>query len=238
MSIFVKSANAVEEDKAGRQLLESAVYDAKIVCAYLQPSSNPASKSQKLIVQLDVNGTTITDEETVLNVNGTNTWKNDPTKLLSGFLKMNAFCYVASGVELADIPFEEKDIKINSFQGEQLVKRQVAVSLIGKKIKVGLFKATVNRKQNQGGNWVWTTATKDTNMVDKYFSEDGRTHSEMVKGTAAEFIHTWKSKYLGKHVQRLTKEPTVPWIEPTTTGTPANAAPTAPTTSIFAQMKQ
>ena len=71
MSIFVKSANAVEEDKAGRQLLESAVYDAKIVCAYLQPSSNPASKSQKLIVQLDVNGTTITDEETVLNVNGT-----------------------------------------------------------------------------------------------------------------------------------------------------------------------
>ena len=151
---------------------------------------------------------------------------------------MNAFCYVASGVELADIPFEEKDIKINSFQGEQLVKRQVAVSLIGKKIKVGLLKATVNRKQNQGGNWVWTTATKDTNLVDKYFSEDGRTHSEMVKGTAAEFIHTWKSKYLGKHVQRLTKEPTVPWIEPTTTGTPANAAPTAPTTSIFAQMKQ
>ena len=44
MSIFVKSANAVEEDKAGRQLLESAVYDAKIVCAYLQPSSNPAIK--------------------------------------------------------------------------------------------------------------------------------------------------------------------------------------------------
>lgn len=235
MGIFdnVKKDKTVEEDRAGVTLLESAIYDATIKCAYLEPIGE--KRSQKMIVILKVKDKELTDEEVVLNTEGSNTCKKDPNKLLPGFLKMNALVYLASnGQELDSISFEEKDIKIynRKERAEQVVRRQVATGLIGRPVKVGIQHAKLSRQQQQSGVWVDTDKTYETNVVDKYFDTTGRTHAESVAAKEPEFIHTWKNKFMGKVVDKTSKK-AVPWIEPTGT----SGSVTTATKSIFDQNK-
>lgn len=222
--------NTVEEDKAGYTLLESGVYDAVIKCMYLQPIGS--KQSQKAVVILNIGNKDITDEEVVLNTEGRNTQKKDETKLLPGFLKMNAFSYVTCGKELQELGFEEKDIKIynKKERKEEVVRRQVAVELIGKPVKVGLQHAILSRQQEQNGVWVSTDRTYESNIVDKYFSVDGKTHSEMIQNKSPEFIDSWKTRFNKQKVNKTDKQ-VVPYIEKPESG----AVSTTPTKSLFAQ---
>lgn len=218
------SNNTVEEDHVGKQFLPSDVYEATVKLAYLEPIGQ--EKSKKMCVILDVNGQTVQADEIVLNKTGTNKTNKDPNKLLPGFLKINSLCVCALGKELKDISFEEKDIKIKVKGVEEVAKRLVPVELVGKLVGVGIQKAICSRQQKQGGQYVATDRTYETNLADKYFNKEGKTHSEIREGKEAGYMATWLEKNKGKTFNKVPSN-AVPWIEQTgvqaSTGQPAKS---------------
>lgn len=206
------SNNTVEEDRAGKVLLPSDIYEAKIKLAYLEPIGS--EKSKKMCVILDIQDHSVQADETVLNRAGTNKTYKDPNKLLPGFLKINSLCVCALGKELKDISFEEKDIKIKVKGVEEVAKRLVPVELVGKSVCVGIQKAVCSRQQKQGGEYVHTDRTYECNLADKYFSTEGKTHAEIKEGKEAAYCSIWLEKNKGKTFNKVPSN-VVPFIEQT-----------------------
>ena len=227
---FNTTTEAVEEDRVGKKLLVSGVYQGTIKLAYLESVGSAGSK--KLIVLLDVEDTEIKDSEIVLNSSGTNLCK-DGKKLLPGFLKMNAMCVCATGAELGKQAFEEKDIEIWENREKKVAKRMVAVTLLGKQVLVGIQNAICSTSQKQGDTWVNTDKTYTTNLVDKYFGLNGKTHKEIVTNAEPVYIDTWKEKFEGR--EGINKVPAN--VKPYIANTPAGnlGGNGKPATSIFSK---
>lgn len=185
--------------------IDSAVYDGKIKAAYAGKSDGGAH-SMTFVVGITVNGQAREYKETiyVTNKQGQNYYEKDGKKNpLPGYVTANDICLLSTGHELNAQDFEERVIKIWSYEAKAEVptKVQMAVDLIGKDITLAILKSVVDKtaKNDATGAYEPTGETREENNIDKAFhTESGRTVSEVVGKRDGEFKGQWADKNTGQ----------------------------------------
>lgn len=192
-----------KDSVGGGYTRESDVYRMKIVGAYLSTSSSGAHSLN--VTFKDGDGEI---KQTFWITSGKEKgckpyYEKDGKKtFLPGFLQANSLCLLTADKEISDMVPEQKLVNIYNADAKKEVPTQVPVlmDIIGKEIKVGLLKQTVNKNVKGGdGTYHPTNETRDENEVDKLFSASNDMTSTEIKAQAKEatFINTWLGKWKG-----------------------------------------
>ena len=193
---------AARDVLGGGGVLESDVYDGKIVMAYAGKSDGGANF---LDIKIQVNdGRFYSERVYVTNKQGENYYTKDGKKIpLPGFTTANDLALMSTGFDLAGQDFEEKVVPIYNFDSKTEVptKVQVAVGMLGKPITIAVLKQIEDKtkKNDANGQYEPTGEFRDTNTIDKVFhNESGKTVSEFVGKKDATFQAAWRDKNKGK----------------------------------------
>lgn len=230
---------AEERDSVGSGgPIDSGIYNCNIALAYINKA---ASGAMGLVLNLKTDtGREI--RQTLWMTSGTakggkNYYEKDGEKhYLPGFNHANSLALLTVGKEISQLETETKVVNVYSVEAKTEIptKVEMLVDLLGKDIKVGVIKQTVDKTKKNENTGVYepTGETRDENEIDKLFrARDNMTTAE-IRGQAetATFIETWSNKWTGKTRDRSKG----------TSGTPgapkaAGAATTKkPTNSLFA----
>jgi hypothetical protein len=142
----------------GRSLFDSDIYEATVSVAYTSVSKSGA-KAVNLILNM---GKDKQYRETIYVSSNTAkggksyTERDGKTYPMIGFTLINDLCIVATGLPLTSQDLEEKLINIYDFEARKEVPRSTdcLVNLHGKKVKVALIKALVNKQEkNSAGEY-------------------------------------------------------------------------------------
>ena len=201
------AANQIETDRTANTsygVLPSDIYDGVVKYAYMDKSQGgtPCVK-----VVLEVNGTTI-----------------------PGMQTFNSLAYVTKGIMGTELKMEEKVIKKYNWQTKSEVPTKVSCfsELINAKVKVGIKEFLKHKVQKMpDGSYVPTTEVKAVNIVDKYYSVDGKTAQEIAGNAPAEYGPNWVTAYKGKKFEEKLK---VDPIDVSSQATPFDTEPAAPNT--------
>lgn len=201
----------------GYQPLDTDVYDADIKVAYAGKSSGGA---HSVTFIADAGGREYRETFWITNKQGQNYFeaKDKDGKLtgkkqaLPGFTVVDDICLIATGSPLSDQPTEEKVVKIYDpeSRSEKPTGVPVLVDLVGKKVKLGIIRATENQtEKDNSGNYVPKAdgSTRDVNFVDKVFHpEQLMTVVEAKNGAEkATFHDSWIEKNRGITRDRTVK---------------------------------
>lgn len=225
----------------GSRVLDSGVYDAKIVTAYVTKSGGGA-------VGMVLNLKTSAGKElrqTLWMTSGTEkgcknfyTDKNGDKQYLPGFILANSLCLLAAGKEISSLDTEQKVIPVYNAEAKSEIPTKVdmLMDLVGKDIVAGVIRQVVDKtkKNPTTGAYEATGETREENEIDKFFrARDRMTTAEIrAQATEASFVKTWAEKWTGK-VKEKAKGTAA---GAGTAGLPGKAPAAAgkPTTSLFA----
>ena len=159
---------------------------------------------------------------------------NGEKHYLPGFAMANAIAVMTTGQELGTLETEVKVANVyNKEAGKEIpTKVDVITDLVGKVFIGGILKQLSNKTaQDAAGVYQPTGETREENVLDKIFSENGLTMAELRAGqTEGSFLTDWVAKWKGQIKDRSTKGGATG-----TAGVPAAAAPAAkPAKSLFA----
>lgn len=232
MSIFenlqTKNLEAPKDSLGGFSVLESGIYLAKIKAVYITMSKNNAMAAN---VIADIDGREYREQLWVTNANGENWYVNKKTGhkvALDGFTQLNDICLCATGKELCDMETEPRMFNIYNTEAKKEVPTEVPtiVELIGKEVRLGIMKETVNKRvKGADGNYVDSNETRDENHINKVFHAEKRlTVNEARAGkTEPVFYDKWLAKNEGQTRNRAK----------TVGSTPSAGAAKQPTRSLF-----
>lgn len=233
---------ADEKDSLGgsRGAMESGIYGAKIVHAYIKKSDGGA-------IALEVNLKTSNDRElrqTFWMTSGTakgckNYYedKQGDKQYLPGFVMANALCLLTVGKEISALETEQKVIPLynKDAKAEVPTKVDMLMDLVGQEVIAAVIKQTVDKTvKNDAGVYVPTGETREENEVDKFFRARDRMTTAEIRAQAdtAVFVETWAQKWSGK--VRDKSKGAAAGASAGTAGLPKPAATTSkPTTSLF-----
>lgn len=239
--------NSIEEEKdtlgGGRNILPSGVYPMTIKEAYFD-----VKESEAVFLHLDFedgSGGYVSANWCVRSgakKGKRNFWiDQDGVKhYLPDFNKANALAQLATGKQLAEQDVENLTIQIYDFvtKAKKPQKRDVLMSLRGKKVLLGVHHVIDNKQKKVGNDYVDTNDKKEFNDIHKVFcaheKHEGKTLSELKdkKCEKADFIHRWKEKYNDQIQDLFTPVAGAPTSGmPTGTGAPGNEAES--TDSLF-----
>ena len=197
----------------GRQLFNTGVYDGVCKLAFTGKSDGGASFMRFLIV---IDGKEY--EETIYFTNkaGENFYKDKDDgkkQQMPGFVTVNEFCLAATGEELSDQDFEERQIEVWDNEEKKKVRqaRSVAIGLIDVPVKIAIRKFIENKSvKGSDGKYTDTTETREGNEIVKSFHpESSLTIPEIKQGIKAgkdistlepKFITDWAERYGADHV--------------------------------------
>jgi hypothetical protein len=204
----IKSDESVanERDSVGGSVLDSALYPAKVVLAYLIQATSGAVG---LVLNLktsegrDIRSTTYMTSGR--EKGGTNfyTDKEGAKQYLPGYLLANSLSLLTIGKEISELTTETKVVSAYSKEAKADVptKVEMLVDLLGQEILVGLIKQTVDKnvKNEATGKYVPTGETREENEIDKFFrASDRMTTAEIrAQATEAAFAAIWEAKHKG-----------------------------------------
>jgi len=229
---------AGERDSVGGSVLDSALYKAKVILAYLTKASSGA-------VGLVLNLKTEAGREirqTIYMTSGTAkggtnyyTNKDGEKQYLPGFLVANSLALLTIGKEISDVATETKVVNAYSKEAKADVptKVEMLVELLGQEILVGLIRQTVDKNQkNDAGEYIPTGETRDENEIDKLFrARDRMTVAEIrAQAQSADFADKWEAKFTGV-VKNKSKGA---GANAGTAGAPKTAGTPKPKASLFA----
>ena len=234
------SDTSIQEEKdslGGSFVLESNAYTLTITLPYIMKSAGGA---MGLVLHC------VTPEgknyrETLWVTSGTakgckNYYEttNGEKRYLPGFAMANAIAVMTTGQELGTLETEVKVANVyNKEAGKEIpTKVDVITDLVGKVFIGGILKQLSNKTaQDAAGVYQPTGETREENVLDKIFSENGLTMAELRAGqTEGSFLTDWVAKWKGQIKDRSTKGGATG-----TAGVPAAAAPAAkPAKSLFA----
>ena len=185
----------------GGNLLESGVYDMVIKMAYFDKSKGGAK-----CLNLTCKGEDdINFRQTIYFTNkaGKPFYERDGKKhTLPGYNQLNALSFLSKGIEFKDINVEEKTVNVYDYDERKEVPmpREVAMDLIGAKVKLGLTKTIENKNTLQGNTYKPTNTKRTFNEISKVFRQsDGLTVTEVKAGLAtADFLPKWEAEWTGK----------------------------------------
>lgn len=238
-------AEAEDRLGGGRQLFDTGIYENAMCKLVFAGASDKGAKFMRFLVQIDGKDY----EETIYFTNkaGENFYKDKADgkkQQMPGFVTVNEFCLAATGQELSDQDFEERQIEVWDNEKKQKVRqaRSVATGLIDVPITLALRKFIENKSvKADDGSYVDTDETRESNEIIKCFHPETRaTVAEIKKAQAADkpieakFIDEWAAKYGADHVaDKRTKKGN----SGGTSGAPPKAGATAdkPKNSLFSK---
>lgn len=225
----------------GNRIIDSGVYDAKVVTAYVTKSAGGAVG---LVLNLKTNaGQEI--RQTMWMTSGTEkgcknfyTDKNGDKQYLPGFILANSLCLLAAGKEISSLDTEQKVIPVYNAEAKSEIPTKVdmLMDLVGKDIVVGVIRQVVDKtkKSPTTGAYEATGETREENEIEKFFRARDRMTTAEIRAQAPEatFVKTWAEKWTGK-VKEKAKGAAA---GAGTAGLPGKAPAAAgkPTTSLFA----
>ena len=226
------AANQIEADRAANTsygVLPSDIYDGVVKYAYMDKSQGgtPCVK-----VVLEVNGKIIEETHYIAYKDTGKPYKtvNGKTITFPGMQVFNSLGYVTKGIMGTELKMEEKVIKKYNWQTKSEVPTKVSCfsELINAKLKVGIKELLKHKVQKMpDGSYVPTTEIKSVNVVDKYYSVDGKTAQEIAGNAPAEYGPNWVNAYKGKKFEEKLK---VDPIDVSSQATPFDTEPAAPNT--------
>ena len=226
------AANQIETDRTANTsygVLPSDIYDGVVKYAYMDKSQGgtPCVK-----VVLEVNGKIIEETHYIAYKDTGLPYKtiNGKTTTIPGMQTFNSLAYVTKGIMGTELKMEEKVIKKYNWQTKSEVPTKVSCfsELINAKVKVGIKEFLKHKVQKMSdGSYVPTTEVKAVNIVDKYYSIDGKTAQEIAGNAPAEYGPNWVTAYKGKKFEEKLK---VDPIDVSSQATPFDTEPAAPNT--------
>lgn len=238
--IIDKEIAGEKDTLGGARILPTDVYDFTIKLAYVSVAASGA-RAVNLSLEGD-NGNTLRITEYVTSgtaKGGKNTYtdKNGKQQYLPGFSKMNALCQIVASADLPSMEFEEKVISLYNYEAQKELptKATVIMNLINQKVKAAVVHKIENKNQkNAQGVYEAIADTREINEVERFFTEDGFTSSELLaKEESPTFINTWIEKNQGKVVDKTSKDVLPSGVA---SGAPKASSTTsaAPSKSLFA----
>lgn len=215
-AIQQNAANVKTEDNdvlGGSKTIPTNVYPATIKMMYLDTAKSGAI-SVNLEAVMMVNGKQRSHKETVYisNREGKFTYTDKQSgeeHPLPGFSQIDTLCQLALGKPFVTLSAEKKVIKVYDFQARAEVnqEKEVYVDMIGTHIQIGMFEETVNKqkKNDQTGKYEPINESRDQNVINKFFGEDGHTLTEKEAGTEPKFIDAWRAQYAGNEDPKANK---------------------------------
>lgn len=196
---------ANERDSVGGSVLDSGLYKAKVILAYLVTA---ASGAIGLALTLKTEGGAEIRQTVYMTSGkakgGTNyyTNKDGEKQYLPGFLIANSLALLTVGKEISELDPEQKVVSVYNAEAKAEVPTKVDMltELLGTEILVGLIKQTVDKsKKDDAGVYQPTGETREENEIDKLFrASDRMTTAEIrAKAEAAAFAATWEAKFTG-----------------------------------------
>lgn len=235
-------ANEKDSVGGGSRIVDSGVYNAKVIHAYVTKSAGGAVGmivSLKLESGQEVKQTFWMTSGTAKGCKNYYEDKNGDKQYLPGFLMANSLCLLTTGQEISGLDTEQKVIPLYNAEAKSEIPTKVdmLMDLVGKDVVAAVMKQTVDKtKKNEAtGLYEPTGETRDENEVDKFFRARDRMTTAEIRAQAeqASFVNTWAEKWTGK-VRDKTKGDT--GASKGTSGLPTanTAASKKPTTSLFA----
>jgi hypothetical protein len=200
-------ANEKDSIGGGSRTIDSGIYEATIVHAYVTKSAGGA-------VGMVVNMKTDAGQElrqTFWMTSGTakgckNYYedKNGDKQYLPGFILANSLCLLTVGQEISALETEQKVIPLYNVEAKSEIPTKVdmLMDLVGKQVVAAVMKQIVDKtkKNETSGLYEPTGETREENEIDKFFRQrDRMTTAEIrAKAEAATFVNTWAEKWTGK----------------------------------------
>jgi len=193
----------------GSFLWETGIYDCVVDMAYFDVSKGGARSLN--VTMIDANGKKLKQTFYVTNRKGEVTYMNakGEKRPLPGFSAATNLCITAINEDLGavDSGAEDKMVNVYNFDKKKEVptEKSVATKILGKKVKVAVFKQKVNKRADNGsGTWVDTAETKEENEIkDFYFSDSALTVAEKAKGIEEAIMSVkWAERNTGKLINR------------------------------------
>lgn len=185
----------------GSRIRDTNVYAGTVTLAYAGQSQGGA-RSLTFHIKFD-DGGDYRETVYITNRQGQPYYEKDGKKSpLPGFTTANDLALLTTGQDLTAQPSEEKVVKLYDFDAKAEVptKVQALTDIMGKRIKAGIVRNTVDKTAKNGaGEYVPTGETRDENQVDKFFhDESGKTVSEFINKSEPEFLTKWVEAKQGK----------------------------------------
>lgn len=191
----------------GRTLLESGAYEGCLKMAYITKSKNGA---HGIVLELETDKGTHQETVWFTNREGQTYYKDKQgaKKALPGYTTLLELAYLATGGKKSfhELDTEEKIVKVYDFDAQKDVPTEVEVltELLDIKLVWGITKVKeFKTQQNDDGEYVPTDEIRESNTINKVFSEEGFTKTELMEGLEEpEFIYKWKDRHDGKDVDK------------------------------------
>jgi hypothetical protein len=189
-----------ESNSLGFTVLDSGLYDCKIMKAFITKSAKKATAVNLTLKTSD--GKTFNQQLWVTSNEdkGCKNYyegKNKEKHYLPGFNMANAICLLAAKTAIGDMSTEPG---VEEVYGEK-TKVDTIVGLAGLDITLGIIRQRVNKRvKNDNDEYVDSPETRDENEIDKVFrATDGLTVPEIRGGlTEAKFKEQWDEKWTGE----------------------------------------
>lgn len=218
-----------EEDRVGggAQVKDSGAYPITIKLAYLTVASSGANG---LVIHGEFeDGSEYRSTEWLTSgtAKGCKTYfeYQGEKRYLQGYLNADAICQVITGKGILEQHEEERVAKLWNRDAKAEVPTPVNAipDLIGKTFVAGLIKKSENKQvKDNNGNYVKTAETREINELNKVFSADGLTVTELAAGQKEPaFFNSWVDRFQGVVVDKVDK---------TAAPAPAQAGGAAPAT--------
>lgn len=193
----------------GSFLLESGVYEAEVLFAYLSKATHSEAQAVNLILKVD-NGTPkgmeLRFQEWVSNKSNEVFYVDKQTKekkYLPGYEKINDLALLTTGKEMDEQEVDERIAKIWDPEVRAEVNKAVNcfVEMHGEKVKVAIQKVKRNKtkKNDSTGTYDPIDEAREENEIIKFFSiETDKTVSETLADLPeAVFMDAWREKNTG-----------------------------------------
>jgi len=205
---------AEESDRlGGGGVPESGIYDCAIDMAYAEESSGGAMGIFLTLATATGQQIRKTVYVTSGRAKGQKNFyldRQQQKQYLPGFLVANSLSQLTLKKDFTELATEARTLMVYDFDAKKEVpkEKQVITELLGKQVKVGVIKQTVNKNvKNDVGEYVPTADTREEIEIDKFFhAANGCTVVELKAGlTEGGFLPQWEAKNNG-----VTRDRTVP----------------------------
>jgi|TARA_B100000929_G_scaffold269978_1_gene239859 hypothetical protein len=129
---------------------------------------------------------------------------------LPGYTLANNLALIITGEDINEAfeKSEKKMVNVYDFteRKEKPTEKDVATSLLGKRVKVAIIKQIVNKRVNDGtGKYVDSAETRDENQIKEFYFEDSdlTVVEKSKKATDAVMMPKWVERNKGKTLNRV-----------------------------------
>jgi hypothetical protein len=204
----VEAGVEVEADRdvlGGGGVLETNVYPLTIEVAYIEETAKGATMFKMKLTTED--GRKVDYSNCIVSgkAKGQKSYyickRTGAKKVMPGMADVNVLCEIINGKQFYQQDGDMKMIKLYDFEKKQdvAIEKLVLTEFKGTKVQAAIYKQIEDKMgKDDNGNYTIPNGTRETNEFKKWFSEDGRTITELNDSKPSKFLEEWRNTNEGK----------------------------------------